>query len=72
MKEEEDFLQYLLRVIDDDEKAPLSMTHIKSLLMDMVLGGFDTSVKEPHIPRLLYLQAIMKETLPLSYSSSPE
>ncbi|KAL9286535.1 hypothetical protein AtEden1_Chr4g0286851 [Arabidopsis thaliana] len=24
MKEEEDFLQYLLRVIDDDEKAPLS------------------------------------------------
>ncbi|CAE6182332.1 unnamed protein product [Arabidopsis arenosa] len=38
-EEEEDFLQYLLRVKDDDEKAPLSMTHVKSLLMDMVLGG---------------------------------
>ncbi|XP_019086088.1 PREDICTED: geraniol 8-hydroxylase-like isoform X3 [Camelina sativa] len=43
-EEEEDFLQYLLRVKDDDKKAPLSMTHVKSLLMDMVLGGVDTSV----------------------------
>nr|AAK52985.1 AT4g22710/T12H17_100 [Arabidopsis thaliana]AAN18097.1 At4g22710/T12H17_100 [Arabidopsis thaliana] len=98
-EEEEDFLQYLLRVKDDDEKAPLSMTHVKSLLMDMVLGGVDTSVnasefamaeivsrpevlnkirleldqvvgkdnivEESHLPKLPYLQAVMKETLRL-------
>ncbi|KAF2585080.1 hypothetical protein F2Q70_00034862 [Brassica cretica] len=98
-EDEEDFLQYLIRVKDDDEKAPLSLTHVKSLLMDMVLGGVDTSVnasefamaeivsrpevfkkirqeldqvvgkdsivEESHLPKLPYLQAVMKETLRL-------
>ncbi|CAL9232901.1 unnamed protein product [Arabidopsis halleri] len=43
-EEEEDFSESLLRVEDDDTKAPLSMIHVKSLLMDIGLGGFDTSV----------------------------
>ncbi|KAH0915198.1 hypothetical protein HID58_029644 [Brassica napus] len=64
-EEEEDFLQYLIRVKDEDEKAPLSLTHVKSLLMDMVLGGVDTIVEESHLPKLPYLQAVMKETLRL-------
>ncbi|EOA19091.1 hypothetical protein CARUB_v10007759mg [Capsella rubella] len=98
-EEEEDFLQYLLRVKDDDEKAPLSLTHVKAVLMDMVLGGVDTSVnasefsmaeiitrpevlnkirqeldhvvgrdniiEESHLPKLPYLQAVMKENLRL-------
>ncbi|KAB5573692.1 hypothetical protein DKX38_000886 [Salix brachista] len=39
-----DFLQFLLKVKDEgDVKTPLSMTHIKALLMDMVLGGSETS-----------------------------
>ncbi|KAG5228495.1 geraniol hydroxylase [Salix suchowensis] len=39
-----DFLQFLLKVKDEgDAKTPLTMTHIKALLMDMVLGGSDTS-----------------------------
>lgn len=39
-----DFLQFLLRVKDEgDVKTPLTMTHIKALLMDMVVGGSDTS-----------------------------
>ncbi|KAG5228494.1 geraniol hydroxylase [Salix suchowensis] len=39
-----DFLQFLLKVKDEgDVKTPLTMTHIKALLMDMVLGGSDTS-----------------------------
>ncbi|KAL0542162.1 hypothetical protein IC582_022255 [Cucumis melo] len=39
-----DFLQFLLQVKDDGEsKTPLTMTHLKALLMDMVIGGTDTS-----------------------------
>lgn len=39
-----DFLQFLLKLKDDqDAKDPLSMTHLKSLLMDMVVGGTDTT-----------------------------
>lgn len=39
-----DFLQFLLRVKDEgDVKTPLTMTQIKALLMDMVVGGSDTS-----------------------------
>ncbi|KAI5601673.1 hypothetical protein POPTR_001G118500v4 [Populus trichocarpa] len=39
-----DFLQFLLKVKDEgDVKTPLTMTHIKALLMDMVVGGSDTS-----------------------------
>ncbi|XP_019057138.1 PREDICTED: cytochrome P450 93A3-like [Tarenaya hassleriana] len=39
----QDFLQFLLKVKDEDEKTPLSMNHVKALLMDMILGGTDTS-----------------------------
>ncbi|KAL8101264.1 hypothetical protein AgCh_033224 [Apium graveolens] len=39
-----DFLQFLLKLKDNqDVKEPLSMTHLKSLLMDMVVGGTDTT-----------------------------
>ncbi|XP_059641344.1 flavonoid 3'-monooxygenase CYP75B137-like [Cornus florida] len=38
-----DFLQFLLQLKDEgDAKTPLTMTHLKALLMDMVLGGTDT------------------------------
>ncbi|XP_061348261.1 geraniol 8-hydroxylase-like [Gastrolobium bilobum] len=43
-KESKDFLQFLLNLKDEgDSKTPMTMTHIKSLLMDMVVGGSDTS-----------------------------
>ncbi|KAF4360437.1 hypothetical protein F8388_001908 [Cannabis sativa] len=39
-----DFLQFLLRLKDEeDSKTPLTLTHVKSLLLDMVAGGTDTS-----------------------------
>ncbi|KAM7258768.1 hypothetical protein ACFE04_014509 [Oxalis oulophora] len=39
-----DFLQFLLKLKDEnDQKTPLTMTHVKALLMDMVVGGSDTS-----------------------------
>ncbi|KAG5228496.1 geraniol hydroxylase [Salix suchowensis] len=39
-----DFLQFLLKVKDEgDVKTPLTMTHIKALLMDMVVGGTDST-----------------------------
>ncbi|XP_028807298.1 geraniol 8-hydroxylase [Neltuma alba] len=42
--ESKDFLQFLLKLKDEeDSKTPLTMTHIKALLMDMVVGGSDTS-----------------------------
>ncbi|GFZ06966.1 cytochrome P450, family 706, subfamily A, polypeptide 7 [Actinidia rufa] len=41
--ESKDFLQVLLKLKDDgDAKTPLTMTHLKALLMDMVVGGTDT------------------------------
>ncbi|KAM7525628.1 hypothetical protein LguiA_015530 [Lonicera macranthoides] len=43
-KESKDFLQTLLEKKEEgDAKVPLSMDHIKSLLMDMVVGGTDTT-----------------------------
>ncbi|KAG2681446.1 hypothetical protein I3760_11G145200, partial [Carya illinoinensis] len=43
-KESEDFLQFLLKLKDEgDSKTPLTMLHLKALLMDMVVGGTDTS-----------------------------
>ncbi|PON92928.1 Cytochrome P450, E-class, group I [Trema orientale] len=95
-----DFLQFLLRLKDEgDSKTPLTIAHVKALLLDMVVGGSDTSsnaiefamaeiinqpnimkkaqneleaivgkdniVEESHIPKLPYLQAVMKEALRL-------
>ncbi|PON92927.1 LOW QUALITY PROTEIN: Cytochrome P450, E-class, group I [Trema orientale] len=95
-----DFLQFLLRLKDEsDPKTTPTITRVKSLLLDMVVGGSDTSsntiefamaevinqpeimknaqkeldsvvgrdniVEESHIPKLPYLQAVMKETLRL-------
>nr|GMD78591.1 geraniol 8-hydroxylase-like [Ipomoea batatas] len=43
-KESKDFLQVLLQLKDEgDEKTPFTITHVKSLLMDMVVGGTDTT-----------------------------
>ncbi|KAK3038474.1 hypothetical protein RJ639_029772 [Escallonia herrerae] len=39
-----DFLQFLLQLKNEgDAKMPLTMTHLKALLMDMVVGGTDTT-----------------------------
>ncbi|BFG31490.1 hypothetical protein CerSpe_177640 [Prunus speciosa] len=44
-KESQDFLTFLLKLKEEggDSKTPLTMTHLKALLMDMMLGGTDTS-----------------------------
>ncbi|PRQ18080.1 putative cytochrome P450 [Rosa chinensis] len=44
-KESNDFLTFLLRSIDEggDGKTPLTMTHLKAMLLDMVVGSTDTS-----------------------------
>lgn len=43
-EESADFLQFLLKLKDDgDAKTPLTITHLKALLMDMVVGGTDTT-----------------------------
>ncbi|XP_010552113.1 PREDICTED: geraniol 8-hydroxylase-like [Tarenaya hassleriana] len=39
----EDFLQFMLKFKDEEETSTLSMTHVKALLMDLVLGGTGTS-----------------------------
>ncbi|GMP95927.1 hypothetical protein CsSME_00044786 [Camellia sinensis var. sinensis] len=43
-EESVDFLQFLLKLKDDgDAKTPLTITHLKALLMDMVVGRTDTT-----------------------------
>ncbi|KAI4315299.1 hypothetical protein L6164_028124 [Bauhinia variegata] len=44
-KQSQDFLQFLINLKDEggDSKTPFTMTHLKALLMDMVVGGSDTS-----------------------------
>ncbi|GLT78349.1 hypothetical protein SLA2020_498880 [Shorea laevis] len=43
-EESKDFLQFLLKLKNEsDPKTPLTMTHLRALLMDMVIGGSDTS-----------------------------
>ncbi|CAN4127552.1 unnamed protein product [Withania somnifera] len=45
-QESKDFLQVLLTLKDEaDAKTPLTMTELKALLMDMVIGGTDTTSK---------------------------
>ncbi|XP_010544458.1 PREDICTED: cytochrome P450 76C4-like [Tarenaya hassleriana] len=39
----DDFLQVLLKLREEDETTPLSLSHVKALLMDMVLAGTETS-----------------------------
>ncbi|KEH31678.1 cytochrome P450 family protein [Medicago truncatula] len=42
--ESKDFLQFLLNLKEEgDSKTPFTSTHVKALLLDMVLGGSDTS-----------------------------
>ncbi|TKY55377.1 Flavonoid 3'-monooxygenase [Spatholobus suberectus] len=43
--EKKDFLHFLLNLKEEggDSKTPLTITHVKALLMDMVVGGSDTS-----------------------------
>ncbi|KAF5206502.1 Cytochrome p450 [Thalictrum thalictroides] len=96
-----DFLQVLLQCRDqvDQKKTPLTITHIKALLQDMMLAGTKTSsttlewafaelmqkphlmkkaqdeldqvvgldniLEESHLPKLPYINAIVKETLRL-------
>ncbi|XP_068669751.1 geraniol 8-hydroxylase-like [Aristolochia californica] len=39
-----DFLQFMLKLKDEgDQKTPFTMVHLKALLMDMVVGGTDTT-----------------------------
>ncbi|XP_010276892.1 PREDICTED: flavonoid 3'-monooxygenase-like [Nelumbo nucifera] len=99
-EESHDFLQFLLNLKDQgDAKNSLTMNQVKALLMDMVIGGTDTTsntvewaiaelmnkpetmrkaqeelervvgkdniVEESHLPKLHYLQAVMKEVLRL-------
>ncbi|XP_073012527.1 geraniol 8-hydroxylase-like [Typha latifolia] len=46
-EEEEDFLEVMLKMEKegggDDSKTPFTMTHVKALLMDMVVGGTETT-----------------------------
>ncbi|KAM3734924.1 hypothetical protein ACB098_10G051000 [Castanea mollissima] len=43
-KDSKDFLQFLLKLKDEgDSKTPMTMIHLKALLMDMVVGGTDTT-----------------------------
>ncbi|CAK8562837.1 unnamed protein product [Lathyrus sativus] len=44
VNESKDFLQFLLNLKDEgDSKTPFTRTHIKALLMDMVVGGSETT-----------------------------
>lgn len=43
-KDSKDFLEFLLKLKDEgDSDPPLTMGHLKALLLDMVVGGTDTS-----------------------------
>ncbi|KAF5478434.1 hypothetical protein F2P56_004994 [Juglans regia] len=98
--EQKDFLQVLLELSEQDDGAPsMSMTQIKALVFDIVIGASDTTttmsewvmarllkhpeimrkvteelteivgldnlVEESHLPKLHYLEAVIKEALRL-------
>ncbi|KAG2301863.1 hypothetical protein Bca52824_030514 [Brassica carinata] len=58
----EDFLEVLLTIKEEDEKANFNMNDVKALLMDMVIGSTDTSlhVIEFAMAELLNKPDIMK------------
>ncbi|CAL5432762.1 unnamed protein product [Camellia sinensis] len=94
-----DFLQILLELKGEDGATPITKAQIKALLMDIVVGGTDTTatmvewvmteimhnpqimkkvqeelsgivgmnnfVEESHMPKFLYLDAVVKETFRL-------
>ncbi|KAI7995333.1 Cytochrome P450 76C1 [Camellia lanceoleosa] len=94
-----DFLQILLELKGEGGATPITKTQVKALLMDIVVGGTDTTatmvewvmteimhnpqimkkvqeelsdivgmnnfVEESHLPKLLYLDAVVKETFRL-------
>ncbi|KAJ9706783.1 hypothetical protein PVL29_001986 [Vitis rotundifolia] len=99
-REEKDFLQFLLDVKEQEAtETPITRTQIKALLVDILVGGTDTTattiewamaemmsnpeimrkaqeeladvvgmtniVEESHLPKLKYMDAVMKETLRL-------
>ncbi|OIW09806.1 hypothetical protein TanjilG_32244 [Lupinus angustifolius] len=58
-----DFLQFLLNMKDEaDSKTTFTITHIKALLMDMVVGGSDTSSNtvEFAMAEMMYKPEVMK------------
>lgn len=98
--EKKDFLQFLLDLkVQEDTETPITMTQIKALLMDILVGGTDTTatmvewvmaemirnpvimtraqeeltnvvgmgniVEESHLPKLQYMDAVIKESLRL-------
>ncbi|KAG9452443.1 hypothetical protein H6P81_005347 [Aristolochia fimbriata] len=43
-KKSRDFLQFMMKLKnEEDQKTPFTIVHLKSLLMDMVVGGTDTT-----------------------------
>ncbi|KAA8521911.1 hypothetical protein F0562_012775 [Nyssa sinensis] len=97
--EGKDFLQFLLELKEKKDSETITLKQVKALLMDIVLGGTDTTattvewamaemlrhpevmkrvheeltsvvgvnniVEECHLPKLQYLDAVVKETLRL-------
>ncbi|KAK1384839.1 Cytochrome P450, family 98, subfamily A, polypeptide 8/9 [Heracleum sosnowskyi] len=70
-----DFLQFLLKLKDNqDAKEPFSMTHLKSLLMDMVVGGTDTTSNSMEFALAEMLnkpQTMQKKKIPLVLIPTP-
>ncbi|KAJ1419095.1 Cytochrome P450 [Sesbania bispinosa] len=74
-KEEQDFMDVMLNVMQDAEISGYdSDTIIKATCLNLILAGSDTTVdrkvEESDIKNLVYLQAIVKETLRL-YPATP-
>ncbi|XP_020419412.1 flavonoid 3',5'-hydroxylase [Prunus persica] len=60
-----DVLTFLLKMKDEggDSKTPFTMTHVKALLMDMVVGGSDTSSNtvEFALAEIMHKPEVMKK-----------
>ncbi|KAE8657365.1 Detected protein of confused Function [Hibiscus syriacus] len=56
-----DFVQFLLQLKDDeDSKTPLTMDHIKALLLDMVVGGSDSNSIEFVMAEIINKPEVMR------------